>query len=141
MNAQPSLGICCSHATKSEFLVSRPTFYSFVWRKMTYYPNTKYERICLTFKELDIVTRCFTTKLNSYLPTQLQTSWNMPYLDICLFCCFTSQVNIYGYGGTVSSPYHTFFLGKLEQAVNQYFVLEITRTVGLRLRVPHNALQ
>ena len=24
--------------------------------------------------------------------------------------------------GTVSSPNHTFFLGKLEQAVNQYFV-------------------
>ena len=42
--------------------------------------------------------------------------------DICLFCCFTSQVNSYGHGGTVSSPNHTFFLGKLEQAVNQYFM-------------------
>ena len=41
---------------------------------------------------------------------------------VCLFCCFTSQVNSYGHGGTVSSPNHTFFLGKLEQAVNQYFV-------------------
>ena len=41
---------------------------------------------------------------------------------ICLFCCFTSQVNSYGHGGTVSSPDHTFFLGKLEQAFNQYFV-------------------
>ena len=41
---------------------------------------------------------------------------------IYLFCCFTSQVNSYGHGGTVSSPNHTFFLGKLEQAVNQYFV-------------------
>ena len=40
----------------------------------------------------------------------------------CLFCCFTSQVNSYGHGGTVSSLNHTFFLGKLEQAVNQYFV-------------------
>ena len=40
---------------------------------------------------------------------------------ICLFCCFTSQVNSYGHGGTVSSPNHTLFLGKLEQAVNQYF--------------------
>ena len=39
-----------------------------------------------------------------------------------LFSCFTSQVNSYGHGGTVSSPNHTFFLGKLEQAVNQYFV-------------------
>ena len=38
-----------------------------------------------------------------------------------LFCCFTSQVNSYGHCGTVSSPNH-FFLGKLEQAVNQYFV-------------------
>ena len=25
-----------------------------------------------------------------------------------LFCCFTSQVNSYGHGGTVSSPNHTF---------------------------------
>ena len=33
-----------------------------------------------------------------------------------------SQVDSYGHSGTVSSPNHTFFLGKLEQAVNQYFV-------------------
>ena len=39
-----------------------------------------------------------------------------------LFCCFTSQVNSYGHGRTVSSPNHTFLLGKLEQAVNKYFV-------------------
>ena len=26
----------------------------------------------------------------------------------CLFCCFTSQVNNYGHGETVSSPNHTF---------------------------------
>ena len=37
----------------------------------------------------------------------------------CLYCCFTSQVNSYGHCGTVSSPNHTYFLGKLEQAVNQ----------------------
>ena len=43
-------------------------------------------------------------------------------LHFCLFCCFTSQVNSYGHGVTVSSHNHTFFLGKLEQAVNQYFV-------------------
>ena len=43
-------------------------------------------------------------------------------LFFCLFCCFTSQVNSYGQGGMVSSPNHTFFLGKLEQAVNQYFL-------------------
>ena len=41
---------------------------------------------------------------------------------VCLFCYFTSQVNSYGHCGTVSSPNHTFFQGKLEQAVNQYFV-------------------
>ena len=29
-----------------------------------------------------------------------------------------SQVYSYGHGGMVSSPNHTFFLGKLEQAVN-----------------------
>ena len=33
-----------------------------------------------------------------------------------------SQVNSYGHGGTVSLPNHTLFLGKLEQAVNMYFV-------------------
>ena len=43
-------------------------------------------------------------------------------LFVCLFCCFTSQVNSCGHGGKDSSPNHTFFLGKLEQAVNQYFV-------------------
>ena len=32
-------------------------------------------------------------------------------------------VNNVGHGGTVSSPKHTFFQGKLEQAVNQLFVL------------------
>ena len=29
-------------------------------------------------------------------------------LFVCLFCCFTSKVNSYGYGGTVSSSHHTF---------------------------------
>ena len=42
---------------------------------------------------------------------------------LCLFRCFKSQVNSYGHGGTVSSPNHAFFfLGKLEKAINQYFV-------------------
>ena len=41
---------------------------------------------------------------------------------VCLFCCFMSQVNSYGHGRTVSLPNHTFFLGKLEQTVNQYYV-------------------
>ena len=42
------------------------------------------------------------------------------------FFGFTSQVNSCGHGGTVSSPNHTFSLGKLEQAVNQYFVHILT---------------
>ena len=29
-------------------------------------------------------------------------------LFVCLFCCFTSQVNSYGHCGMVSSPKHTF---------------------------------
>ena len=44
----------------------------------------------------------------------------------CFFCCFTSKVNSYGHGGTVSSPNHTFFLGKLEHAVNQFFVHKLS---------------
>ena len=41
----------------------------------------------------------------------------MNNISVCLFCCFTSQVDSYGHGGTVSSPN-----GKLELAVDQYFV-------------------
>ena len=41
----------------------------------------------------------------------------MAYIDN-MVCCFTSQVNSYGHGGTVSLPIHTFFLGNIEQAVN-----------------------
>ena len=39
-----------------------------------------------------------------------------------MFVCFTSHVNSNGHGGKVGSPNHTFFLGKLEQAFNQYLV-------------------
>ena len=35
--------------------------------------------------------------------------------------------NSYGHVGTVSSLNHTFFLGKLEQAVNQYIVHILSR--------------
>ena len=31
------------------------------------------------------------------------------------FCCFTSQVNSYGHGGTVSSPNHTFYQASLNK--------------------------
>ena len=34
---------------------------------------------------------------------------------LCLFCCFTSQVNSYGHGGVVSSPYHTFSWASLNK--------------------------
>ena len=36
---------------------------------------------------------------------------------VCLFCCFTSQVNSYGHGGTVSSPSHTFSWANLNKRV------------------------
>ena len=32
----------------------------------------------------------------------------MHIVCFCLFCCFTSQVDSYGHGGTVSSPKHAF---------------------------------
>ena len=39
-------------------------------------------------------------------------------LFVCLFCCFTSQVNSYGHCGTVSSPNHTFsWPGHVAQSV------------------------
>ena len=38
-------------------------------------------------------------------------------------------VNSYDHVGTVSSPSHTFFLGKLDEAVNQYFVHIQTATL------------
>ena len=56
----------------------------------------------------------------SFPPEETLVPW-LPIEFVCLFCCFASQLNSFGHGGTVSSPNHTFFLGKLEQAVNQYF--------------------
>ena len=39
-------------------------------------------------------------------------------------------VNSYGHVGTASSPNHTFFLGKFDLAVNQYFVhIQMTTTL------------
>ena len=34
---------------------------------------------------------------------------------ICMFCCFTSQLNSHGHGGTVSSPNHTFSWASLNK--------------------------
>ena len=36
---------------------------------------------------------------------------------VCLFCCFTSQVNSYGHCWTVSSPNHTFSWASLNKRV------------------------
>ena len=41
--------------------------------------------------------------------------WVWMDLFVCLFCCFTSQVNSYGHGVTVSSPNHTFSWASLKK--------------------------
>ena len=40
-----------------------------------------------------------------------------PTMFVCLFCCFTSQVNSYGHCGTVSSPNHTFSWAGLNKRI------------------------
>ena len=40
-----------------------------------------------------------------------------PFYFVCLFCCFTSQVNSYGHCGTVSSPNHTFSWAGLNKRI------------------------
>ena len=42
-----------------------------------------------------------------------------------MFCCFTSQVNSYGHGGTVSSPNHTFSWASLNKQLTSTYVLSI----------------
>ena len=63
--------------------------------------------------------------LNFAFLWKLYSLWWLPP-GVCsfvlTFCCFMSQVNSHGHSGTVSSPNHTFYLGKLEQAVNRYFL-------------------
>ena len=53
--------------------------------------------------------------------------------DIVMFCCFTSQVNSYGHGGTVSSPNHTFSWTSLNKQLTStsctYFCLCLTTTL------------
>ena len=49
---------------------------------------------------------------------------SLSHVFLCLFVLLHYvQVNIYSHGGTISLPNHTLFLGKLEQAVNQQFVI------------------
>ena len=58
--------------------------------------------------------------------------------SVSIFTCARSwfglllyiPVNSYGHFGTVSSPNHRFFLGKLYQAVNQYFVDILSLVIG-----------
>ena len=45
----------------------------------------------------------------------------------------TFHVNSNGHDGTVSSPNHTFFLGKLEQAFNQYFMHILSLVTDLNI--------
>ena len=54
---------------------------------------------------------------------------------VCLFCCFTSQVNSYGHGGTVSSPNHTFSWVELNQICEQLKQIVYTRAY---FWVPHS---
>ena len=46
---------------------------------------------------------------------KLHTCFWARVLFVCLFCCFTSQVNSYGHGATVSSPNHTFSWASLNK--------------------------
>ena len=90
----------------------------------------------MTKREKDggIYTEQIVISLSNVTETAVACSSNCKSIFLCfvrLFYCFTSQVNSYGHGGTVRSPYHTFFLGKLEQAVNQYFV-HIPKTFSMK---------
>ena len=49
------------------------------------------------------------------LSTPSRSPKKTPGLFVCLFCCFTSQVNSYGHCGTVSSPNHTFSWASLNK--------------------------
>ena len=55
------------------------------------------------------------------------------FVLFCLFCCFTSQVNSYGHGGTASSPNHTFFWASLNKQLTStsciYFCSLLTTTL------------
>ena len=52
---------------------------------------------------------------------------------VCLFCCYTSQVNSYGHGRTVSSPNHSFswasLIKQLTSTLCTYFPLLLTTTL------------
>ena len=75
---------------------------------------------CNMFQYLDFTVICTAVCANIEMIILLYV---LRYVQICLFCCFTFQVNSYGHGGTYRQfTLPRFFLGKLEKAVNQYFV-------------------
>ena len=61
--------------------------------------------------------------------TQLYSVGDNSLMDdlVCLFCCFTSQVNSYGHGGAVSSHNHTFSRVSLNK--------QLTRTLRTYFRL------
>ena len=57
---------------------------------------------------------------------------------VCLFCCFTSQVNSYGHGGAVSSPNHTFSWASLSKQLTTLSL--VTRMIQRKGRLLHHPL-
>ena len=97
--------------------------------RKSYYPSQLWHVLML-----------YTDTRKSYYPSQLwhvlmlftdtRKSYYPPWL--CFFCCFTSQVNSYGYGRTGSSPNHTLFWASLNKLLTStpctYFRLYLTTT-------------
>ena len=92
------------HVLDDNFIRPRLAFLKHTIHKFSVY---------LATRRLDLLLNhyfgCASNKARTSLHTCADLSW--PLLLACLFVCFTSQVNSYGHGGTVSSPNHTFFLG------------------------------
>ena len=64
---------------------------------------------------LSYLSGCFTQVLLYAWVKVFRINSEFRFLFVCLFCCFTSQVNSYGHGGTVSSPNHTFSWASLNK--------------------------
>ena len=72
-------------------------------------------------------------RLCDKFPHLIATDSFSPLCFVCLFCCFKSQSNSYGHGGTVSSPNHTFSWASLNKQLTStsctYFRLQLTTTL------------
>ena len=55
------------------------------------------------------------SKLFAKVISRQQVTTGKEEVFVCLFCCFTSKVNSYGHGRTVSSPNHTFSWASLNK--------------------------